>query len=150
MPHHYIESGLDHVFLENGYRLVDTPYGKGLTIHDVGALHSAIAQAIIAGAHSMTGAELRFLRLEMDLTQTRLARLLGTEEQTLRRWEKARTKPVPGPADRMLRALYSEYAGHDGSIRRMVERLAAQDNATALGTITLRETRKGWRLEALA
>ncbi|MBM3451491.1 MAG: helix-turn-helix domain-containing protein, partial [Armatimonadetes bacterium] len=35
----------------------------------------------------LTGAELRFLRRELNLSQRRLAELLGVEEQTVSLWE---------------------------------------------------------------
>jgi putative transcriptional regulator len=44
-----------------------------------------------------------------------------------RLWEKHRNKAIPGPADRLLRSLYDEYIGGDGSIKRMAERLAKLD-----------------------
>lgn len=147
--HHYVESGLDNIYLVNGFRHADTPYGKGLSIHNVEALHKVIGQSIVDEPRAINGAELRFIRVEMDLTQARLASLLGTEEQTLRRWEKARTKAVPGPADRMLRALYREYSGNDGNVRRMVERLAGLDAESPVRRMRFKETRKGWRPEAV-
>jgi putative transcriptional regulator len=66
----------------------------------------------------------------MEATQRHLADIVGTTEQTLRLWEKPRNrkKAIPsGSTDRLLRALYAEYIGGDGSIRRMVERLAKLD-----------------------
>lgn len=150
MTHRYLESGLDNIVLLNGYRIVDTPYGQGMSIHNVGALHDAIGETIIREPRGITGAELRFLRVEMDLTQARLASLIGAEEQTLRRWEKAREKTIPGPADRMLRALYGEYRGTDGNIRRMVEKLADLDARAPVRTVRFKETRHGWRFESAA
>jgi DNA-binding transcriptional regulator YiaG len=49
----------------------------------------------------LNGAELRFLRLEMDLSQARLGAILGSTEQNVRRWEKIRGQPIQGPADRI-------------------------------------------------
>jgi putative transcriptional regulator len=63
----------------------------------------------------------------MDQTQRDLAAVLNTQEQTFRLWEKHRDKAVPGPADRLLRALYGEFIGGDGSICRMLNRLAELD-----------------------
>lgn len=151
MSHHYIESGLDNVVLLDGYQLTETPYGPGLSIHKVDALHEAIGRSLIHQARTLDGAALRFLRIEMDLTQARLAILLGAEEQTLRRWEKARTKAIPGPADRMLRALYGEHLGEDGNIRRMVERLANELTDETSGSapqhLQFKQTRNGWIIE---
>lgn len=128
MHYHYTDSGLDDVFLVNGYHLHKTPYGEGVSITNTERLHKAIGQSIVERPNRINGAELRFLRLEMELTQRRLAALIDATEQKVRRWELARKKPIPdGPADRIVRAIYSEYIGGDGSVRRMVDRLAELD-----------------------
>ena len=150
VTYHYKESGLDNVFLVDGYQRQKTAYGAAVSIHNVEALHKAIGQEIIRNARGLNGAELRFLRIEMDLTQARLASLLGSEEQTLRRWEKARAKAIPGPADRMLRALYCEFVGKDGSVRRMLERLADLDAREDAQRFRFKETKKGWKPEERA
>lgn len=145
MTYHYIDSGLDNVFLESGYTIHPTPYGEGVSIQDTDGLHRAIAEWIITTPTPLLGAELRFLRLQMETTQRDLAAILGTSEQTLRLWEKHRKKPLPGPADRLLRALYSDYAGGDGSVRMMLERLAQLDQLERTNA-HLCETSKGWKL----
>ena len=48
---------------------------------------------------SRGGAELRFLRFRLDLSQKQLAGIVGSAEQNIRRWEKARKQPIPGPAE---------------------------------------------------
>jgi putative transcriptional regulator len=76
----------------------------------------------------------------MDQTQRDLAGILGSTEQTLRLWEKARRKAMPTTADRLLRALYAEFLNGNSSVRRMLKRLAdfdqtehsQADKATAL------------------
>ena len=124
MTYHYTGSGLDNIYLVNGYDFHETPYGKGVTIDNTESLHKAIGRWLIALPMPMNGAELRFLRLEMELTQKHLADIIGATEQTFRLWEKHRGKAIPGPADRLIRSLYAEYIGGDGSLRRMLERLA--------------------------
>jgi hypothetical protein len=32
--YHYTESGLDNVWLANGYTVIETPYGKGVSVRD--------------------------------------------------------------------------------------------------------------------
>ena len=46
-PHHYVNSGLDYVYLANGFTVHDTPYGSGVAIENADGLHHAIAVAII-------------------------------------------------------------------------------------------------------
>ena len=147
MAYHYTDSGLDNVYLENGYTIHQTPYGKGVSIKDTEGLHRAIGQWLITVPKIMTGADLRFLRLEMDCTQRNLAAFLGSTEQNVRRWEKARSRDIPGPADRLMRALYSEYIGGDGSVRRMVDRLAQLDGIERTEA-HLCETERGWQVAA--
>lgn len=144
MAYHYTDSGLDNVWLENGYTIHSTVYGEGVSIQDTEGLHKAIGAWIIDQPRTLTGAELRFLRLEMELTQRDLAGIIGSDEQAVRRWEKARSKGISnGPADRLLRALYSEYIHGDGSLRNLVERLAALD-VIEKADVRFCETEQGW------
>ena len=145
--HHYTESGLDNVYLVGGLEARATPYGRAVSIHDTEGLHRAIGLWIVDSAKPINGAELRFLRIELELTQAALACVLGTTEQTLRLWEKGRKKAMPGPADRLVRAFYKELTTGDGSVKAMVERLASLDQQAG-GPVWMRETAGGWRAEA--
>jgi putative transcriptional regulator len=133
------------VYLENGYHIHKTAYGNGVSIERFEALHKAIGLWLTEQPHPLNGSELRFLRLEMDLTQRNLAGVLGATEQTLWLWEKGRGKAMPGPADRLLRALYLEFATGDGNVRHMVNRLAELDQAPR-AAVHLPETGAGWRV----
>lgn len=104
----YPGCGLPNVFLKNGYELVDTPYGDGVTIHDLDGLHAALGAVIVCGPEPLVGHEFRFLRTELDLSQTALGELLGYNEQSIARWEKGRSKQINVPAERLLRLLYKE------------------------------------------
>jgi putative transcriptional regulator len=149
MAYHYQESGLENVYLENGYTIHETPYGEGVSIHDTEGLHKVIGRSIVDAPKPLNGAEVRFLRTEMEMTQRNLAAMLGSTEQTVRLWEKHRGKAIPGSADRLLRALYSEYIGGDGSVRRMVDRLAELDQVER-SEIHLRDTSRGWEPAEIA
>ncbi|MGJ4892595.1 helix-turn-helix domain-containing protein [Bradyrhizobium sp. HKCCYLRH3099] len=141
--YHYKESGLDNIYLENGYRIQKTPYGNGVSIVDTEGLHRVIGQGLINVQKPLNGAELRFLRLEMDTTQKDLAAMLGTTEQSLRLWEKNRTKSLPGSSDRLLRALYADYIGGKGSVRRMLRRLSDMREHEQSSTF-FQDKGKGW------
>jgi putative transcriptional regulator len=127
MTYHYTESGLDDVYLLDGYTIHETPYGKGVSIQNTDGLHKAIGKWLIAQPRPLNGAELRFIRTEMELTQRALAGIIGAEEQTLRLWEKNRKKFMPSTAERLLRAIYSEFLGNNVHIKRMLEKLADLD-----------------------
>ena len=143
MAYHYIESGLDNVWLENGYEVHETPYGTGVSIEDTEGLHRAIGEWLVSLPKPFNGAELRFIRLEMELTQRDLADILGVDEQALRRWEKARDKRFNGAADRLLRAVFNEYLNEESSIRAMVERLVNLNEIDPIDTHFC-ETEDGW------
>lgn len=104
----YQGCGLPNVFLRNGYELVETPYGKGVTIHDLDGLHLALGAAIVESPEPLVGHEFRFLRTEMQLSQAGLAALLGCDEQSVARWEKGKSKQVNAPAERLLRLLFKQ------------------------------------------
>ena len=82
MAYHYIDSGLDNIYLENGYTVHKTSYGEGISIQDAEGLHRAIGKRLISQRYPLNGAEFRFLRMEMELTQNALAGLIGSTEQT--------------------------------------------------------------------
>jgi DNA-binding transcriptional regulator YiaG len=95
---------------------------------------------------ALNGAEVRFLRLEMNTTQKNLAAFLGVE-QAVRRWEKARTKPVTNdPADSLVRAVYAEYVNKKSDVYRIIQRLTDLDQIEPTSG-RLFETDKGWRQE---
>jgi len=143
--YHYRESGLDNVFLGSGYQIHKTPYGEGVSITESAALHKAIGKWLIFLPKPLNGAELRFLRVEMDTTQKHLAGIIGATEQTLRLWEKHRKKAIPGPADRLVRTLYLEFIGGDGSIRRRLEKLAALDQLEHADACFQRAKNRRWK-----
>jgi len=147
MSYQYTDSGLDNVYLENGYTIHQTPYGEGVSIEDTDGLHQAIGQWLVSLPKPLTGAECRFLRLEMGMTQRDLAASLGLEEQAVRRWEKNRDGHFNGAADRLLRVLYVSYCDNNGEIRTLVERLNQLDQIEhAQGRFS--DTDSGWSLAA--
>jgi transcriptional regulator with XRE-family HTH domain len=53
----------------------------------------------------MTGAEFRFLRKQLELTQAELASIMKTSDQTIANYEKGKTSEL-GPADPFMRLTY--------------------------------------------
>ncbi|WP_225774354.1 helix-turn-helix domain-containing protein [Pseudomonas sp. Marseille-Q5115] len=105
----YKGSGLEGIYLKNGYEILQTPYGQGVRIENVQGLHRAIAAEIVTQGSPMTGHQFRFLRKEQDLVQAELAAILRVDVQTVANWEKRGPQEVPGPADIAMRGLYSAY-----------------------------------------
>jgi DNA-binding transcriptional regulator YiaG len=105
----YTGSGLDGIFLKNGYTIVKTSYGQGVRIEDVDGLHRAIARDIIRQKTPMTGHQFRFLRKEQDLIQEEAAAIFRVDVQTIANWEKRGTAEIAGPPDVAMRAFYSAF-----------------------------------------
>ncbi|ALE00613.1 helix-turn-helix domain protein [Pseudomonas amygdali pv. tabaci str. ATCC 11528] len=105
----YKGSGLDGIFLKNGYTILETPYGEGVKIEDIDGLHRAIAVDIIGQKTPMTGRQFRFLRKEQDLIQEEAAAIFRVDVQTIANWEKRESQEIPGPADVAMRAFYAAY-----------------------------------------
>lgn len=146
--YHYRESGLDNVWLVNGFERYETAYGSAVSIADVKGLHLSLAKMLVNSPRTLTGAEFRFLRNELDLSQRQLGELINSDEQAIARWEKARTKPVKGAAERIIRALYNEFSKADGTVKMMLERLAALDAVVAPEKIVMRKAgNKRWQPE---
>lgn len=143
--YHYTECGLNNVWLVNGFKDHETPYGKGVAIEDADGLHRVIALGLVNHKPRLSGGEFRFLRKELDLSQAALARVLGNDEQSVARWEKSGRVPKMG--ERFLRALYREHAEGNARIREIVDRLNDMDQK-AQKKMILEETERGWQARA--
>jgi DNA-binding transcriptional regulator YiaG len=143
----YIGCGLRNVWLQNGYTKKQTPYGKAVAIEDVEGLHRIVAK-MLARKPRLTGAEFRFLRKELDLSQAALARMFGYDAQTIALWEKSSDR-VPQLADRVLRLIYLEHVDGNVKIRATIDR----ENDMALETeettkLVFVDTHRGWKAKA--
>lgn len=122
--YHYVECGLDYVYLANGFKRFEAPRGPNVAIRDVDVLHRAIGRHICDRKKDLSGKEIRFLRREMLMSQASLAHMLGVKEQTVHRWEAGKTA-MPKAAEVILRFLYMEQveASSDG-LRSTLKRIA--------------------------
>lgn len=130
MSYHYTESGLDNVVLMNGFTIEEHPeYGELVSIGNVSGLHDVIGEQIVNLPRALNGAEFRYLRLELDLSQRSLATILGTNEQSIAKWEKSREKAVANKAaERLLRIMYIEHCNTDSKIGILIKKLAELDS----------------------
>lgn len=125
-PYHYKECGLDDIYLLNGYEEHTTPYGNGVSVHDVDGLHRAIGVQLAKHKKVLTGKEIRFLRKQMDLTQAELGKWLGVSDQMVARYEKNDT-PMPEPVNKLFRALFLESAGTEIKLHELLRELEEFD-----------------------
>lgn len=139
--YHYTESGLQNVWLANGFKVRKIVAGKTVAIVDADDLHRAIGCAIARKPH-MTGAELRFLRKELDLSQVRFGQMIGASQESVSLCE--RRGRVPKSACRIVQLLYLETIQGNVKIREMVEQLAEMDTSERT-RLVFEDTFNGWR-----
>ncbi len=139
--YHYTESGLQNVWLSNGFKSRKVAGGMAVAIVDADNLHRAIGRAIASKGY-MTGADFRFLRKELDLSQTRFGSLIGVSEESVSLWE--RRGRVPKSASRIMQAIYLEMLDGNVKIKELVERLAGLDRVPQ-ARMVFEDTRQGWK-----
>lgn len=151
--YHYKECGLDNVWLVDGYHVRRTPYGEAIAIDDVPGLYGSIARSVVEKAGALSGKEVRFLRKHLDSSQRVLGAALGSDEQTISRWERGETK-IPGAADRLLRAYYRELKHGNAGLKELFGRLGKLDGQVAERQLRLKRAAKSrgcqpaWQLAA--
>lgn len=142
--YHYTECGLDNVWLENGYTIRQTPYGKGVSIDDADALHQVLVSEVVKKKGRITGKELRFLRTYLGLSQDGLAKCLSATDQSVSLWE--RTGKVPGASDALVRLLVIERMRGNANVTSVLDRINDIDRLVNQ-KIVAKETRKKWHSE---
>ena len=146
--HHYRECGLTNIHLLNGFTYKETRHGRVVSIQDMDGLHRAIGTHLAKEKRALTGAELRFFRIELGLSQTMLGMLLGKTGQSIARWEKGQSR-IDATADRVVRLLYNQQTGANEDIRSALQELAALDDS-AEEEVCFEDTDEGWQLRVAA
>ncbi|HEY0124990.1 MAG TPA: helix-turn-helix domain-containing protein [Rhizobium sp.] len=146
MSYQYTDSGLDNVWLEDGFTFEDHPnYGRLMSIKNVRGLHEAIGRWLVSLPRTLNGAEFRFLRLELDLSQKSLGSILGVTEQAVAKWEKAREKSVANKsAERLLRLAYINYLDGKPEFSSIIDRITQLDAEIAEHELRLTRENDGW------
>lgn len=139
----YRESGLDNIYLSSGYTVRETSQGKTVSIVNIPGLHRAIAKVLVEDKPHLSGPEFRFLRKEMDMSQKRLASLIGKTEQTIAKWESK--EKVPKEADHWIRVIYTARNGSP-HIEEAIDRINAMDRRMQINLEL--EFEEGWQTKA--
>ncbi|WP_173961287.1 hypothetical protein [Polynucleobacter arcticus] len=141
---HYTDGGLKNVWLQNGFEVRKTPYGKGVAIHDVDGLTKAICLALTNKSSSLTGVEFRYVRSGgMLLSQAGLASMMGVDVQTVARWEKHGR--LPKWADKLIRVLFIAHVDGDQAISSVMARISAVERLIHQNILVREVRNKGWR-----
>lgn len=147
-PLHYTDCGLEDVYLVSGYEIEKTPYGDGLSVKNLDQLHKAIGFYLVNGKKVLSGKELRFLRKQLDLTQSELGKFLGLSSQQVARWEKSENE-ISGPADLLVRAFFIEHAGGKLNLQKLAGSLEEVDSPMNEKNF-FENTPRGWKLKNAA
>ena len=138
--YHYTDGGLRNIWLANGYERVETRYGKALTIQDLPGLTRATCKALILKNSNLTGAEFRYLRQSMLMSQASLGRTLGRTDRAIAGWEQ--NSKVPKFADRMLRVVYAAHADGNEQVKNIIH---AMNDVERTINFVMTETKMGWQ-----
>jgi len=138
----YDDAGLRNVWLANGYTVRKTRYGKAVAIENVEGLTRAICRALASKPGRLTGAEFRYLRLHLGLSQKALGKAFGNTEQAIALWEKKGR--IPLWADKHLRLLVIAKEDGNEPLGRALERLDIVERLVS-SRLVVEETRRGWK-----
>ena len=138
----YDDAGLRNVWLANGYTVRKTRYGKAVAIENVEGLTRAICRALASKPGRLTGAEFRYLRLHLGLSQKALGKAFGNTEQAIALWEKKGR--IPLWADKHLRLLVIAKEDGNEPLGRALERLDIVERLFS-SRLVVEETRRGWK-----
>lgn len=142
--YHYIESGLDNIWLRNGYVEENTPYGPTVAFKDILGLHESISLAIVEQAGRLGGAEIRFLRHQMEMSQVSLAELIGVTSQSIALWEKSKAI-ITTPSDKLLRLIVKGHYSGQVTVRRAIVALNRRDQDDHAARLVFQESDKKWK-----
>lgn len=119
-----------------------------LSLHQLQRLIHSICAALARKAGHLTGAEFRYLRQHLRLSQASLGKLLGASEQSVALWEKLSRIPVL--ADKRLRLLWTEQHEGNETIARVMRRVNDVERLIHQRIVLRTTPRKGWQAKAEA
>jgi len=140
----FTDGGLRNVWLKNGYVERNTPYGKAVSFHDLDGLVLAICHALINKPGKLTGAEFRYVRNALLLSQKSLGQAVGYTEQAVAKWEKS--GKVPKAIDLMLRLLFARKHSGDKTVSSLLDMLNTLDRI-GHARIIVSESSSKWKSE---
>lgn len=148
--YHYVESGLDNVWLSGvGIVRKETPYGETVAIKNVEQLHRLIGMSIVQNTDHIGAQEVRFLRHELNWSQSQLAKTLDVKEGTVGRWERGETL-IQGPAKVALCLLYTGFC-EESKVAELVKEIASLDRQlTASRHSFCMDDNNDWRRDTIA
>jgi DNA-binding transcriptional regulator YiaG len=140
--YHYTECGLDNVWLTNGFIAKKTPYGTAVSVEMADELHAAIAMDLVNKKARLTGKEFRFLRLQLCMSQSNVAKAHGVTEQAVSLWE--RTGKVPKANDILMRVCYQAKRNGNAAVASIIDRMNDVERLVHQRIVAKTTRAKGW------
>ncbi len=78
--HHYTESGLNNVFLKDGYNIQIIDDVEYISFDDIHATHKTISKALCNKTALLNELEVKFIRKELDLSEDDFEKLVYDNE----------------------------------------------------------------------
>lgn len=132
--YHYETCGLTNIYLKNGVQKRTVGGEEYVSIIALDSLHEAIGANIASYLRPLTGEEVRFLRIELDMSQKALGLILDKTDQAIAKWEKNET-PIPRSDDVCLRTLYLESRHKDSKFTELLNRFNEIDRETRFNVV---------------
>jgi transcriptional regulator with XRE-family HTH domain len=104
-PFHFIDSGLDNVYLVGIKYFIDTEGNKIAEIPAIKQLMQLIARDIVMSPRDLNGKEIKFLRKRLGKKATEYCTYLGVTHETLSRIENEH-QPVGAQLQKLARLAY--------------------------------------------
>jgi DNA-binding transcriptional regulator YiaG len=112
-----IYNGLGFPIILVGAKKMRTPFGEALNINHV-AISDKVFKLMIRKPARFSGAELKFIRHHMRLTQKSLSDLLGVERTSISKWEgeDLKVSGMPSASEGYLRVHMAKFIDADVNI----------------------------------
>jgi DNA-binding transcriptional regulator YiaG len=140
--HHFVESGLENVWLD-GLTVLVCPSGHELlVIPAMAKLQRALALAVISSGQRLEPPEVKYLRRYLGLSNQDFAKVMGVSESQASRW--ANGDEMGASAEHLLRVLVLRGVKPESYPAGEVEYLKGLADAPARGRIALRRRSDEW------
>lgn len=146
--YHFLECGLDYVYLVNGYETeVDESGEEYVTIHNADDLHRQIARTILLHNPLLGAQEIRFFRSILGMTQKQLASYMGVTAREIQRWESFKNpQKMHVSTDGMLRILVWDEFLESKDPAKLIRNIRAEREHYQM--LKMMERDNSWRLAA--
>jgi DNA-binding transcriptional regulator YiaG len=103
--HHMTGIGLSNVYLLNGFHIDSDDGDEAISYENIAGLYFEIGRAISSKPYTMRPDEFRFVRKQLEMSQSEVATLFDKSDQAIAKWEKG-LLPVPKAESSLLKIVW--------------------------------------------